>query len=300
MKVRAVIVTFNPDLDKLSNIVKILCDSEAAVTIIDNASSNVDEKGLRSTGADDVIVLATNEGVAAAFNHGVRKAIDENADFVLLMDQDGAPAPNMLKKLLEAHAVLSEPVPIAAVGPKLVDAHTGEPFRFFQYLGPFRCYHPWSERKTYSADRLMSSGSLIPVNVFRQVGLLDERFFIDCVDTEWCLRAKSMGLQCHGVADAILRHELGNRLRTLNLGVKRLKFYCHSPMRSYYISRNAWLMARMPHVPWGQKLYETVNSLTRLVVYPILSENKLEHLKWTLLGLVHGIMGKSGKYETNQ
>ena len=41
-------------------------------------------------------------------------------------------------------------------------------------------------------NELMSSTSLIPIEMFSKVGLLEETLFIDGVDHEWCWRAKKI------------------------------------------------------------------------------------------------------------
>ncbi len=47
--------------------------------------------------------------------------------------------------------------------------------------------------------------------VFSDVGLMREEFFVDYVDTEWELRAKTFGLEIYGVFSAQMRHHLGVR-----------------------------------------------------------------------------------------
>jgi len=58
-------------------------------------------------------------------------------------------------------------------------------------------------------DFLLSSGSLVPLDVIDKVGGMEEELFIDQVDTEWCLRARSMGYRVFGAFGAILEHRLG-------------------------------------------------------------------------------------------
>lgn len=41
----------------------------------------------------------------------------------------------------------------------------------------------------YITHHVMSSGSIIPLKKFREVGLYNDKLFIDFVESEWCWRA---------------------------------------------------------------------------------------------------------------
>jgi len=58
-------------------------------------------------------------------------------------------------------------------------------------------------------DYVVSSGALIPLAVLDQVGMMDESLFIDYVDSEWGLRAKSRGHLSFGICAAQMVHCLG-------------------------------------------------------------------------------------------
>ena len=59
-------------------------------------------------------------------------------------------------------------------------------------------------------DLLISSGLLIRSVVLHDVGLVEAGLFIDGVDSEWCLRAKSHDYSMFGVAYARMEHDLGD------------------------------------------------------------------------------------------
>jgi len=50
-------------------------------------------------------------------------------------------------------------------------------------------------------DMLIASGCLIPADVLRDVGLMDDALFIDHVDTDWCMRARARGYRLLGVCE---------------------------------------------------------------------------------------------------
>ena len=68
--------------------------------------------------------------------------------------------------------------------------------------------------------------------VLRQIGLLDERFFLVYEETDWCFRARKAGFLCRMVADARVWHKVG-----ASFGTEA------SPLRQYFSTRNVLLWA---------------------------------------------------------
>jgi rhamnosyltransferase len=87
----------------------------------------------------------------------------------------------------------------------------------------------------------ITSGNLVRVSLFDQIGLYDEGFFIDCIDFDFCLRLRRAGYAVHRVPAALMQHQLGEPVEVPN-AVR--KFYAlHSPVRRYYMYRNFMYMA---------------------------------------------------------
>jgi len=80
---------------------------------------------------------------------------------------------------------------------------------------------------------LVTSGSLLDLNVFKEIGEFDENLFIDYVDTDYCIRLRKSGYKLIQFARPIMMHSLGITKDTLGYS-----FYEHSPIRNYYIFRN--------------------------------------------------------------
>ena len=57
---------------------------------------------------------------------------------------------------------------------------------------------------------IISSGSLIHIDVFKKIGLFRDDFFIDYIDFEFSVRARLNDFQISLVKDAILYHKQGN------------------------------------------------------------------------------------------
>ena len=85
---------------------------------------------------------------------------------------------------------------VAAVGAHYIGSRTGHPSFFVQFKRfRFRkCFCNHEETgQLIPADMLISSGCLIPLSAIDTIGDMDEELFIDHVDTDWFLRAKSLG-----------------------------------------------------------------------------------------------------------
>jgi rhamnosyltransferase len=55
------------------------------------------------------------------------------------------------------------------------------------------------------------------MRVFSDVGLMREGFFVDYVDTEWGLRAKTIGLDICGVFSVQMQYRMGLSVNGCNM-----------------------------------------------------------------------------------
>src|SRR5690606_2676943 len=171
--------------------------------IVDNGSADVGA-ATRAFPDIDTLLLGSNLGIAEAQNRGVEAARDLGAEFVVFFDQDSLPPPNFIARLKTAYRALGDGSSVAAVGPMPFDKRLG------------RCaYAGLPSSGTVLVDHLIASGCLVSLAAFDRVGPLRTELFIDYVDTEWCLRAASLGLKCYCVPDVLLEHEFGTPVRVL-------------------------------------------------------------------------------------
>lgn len=61
-------------------------------------------------------------------------------------------------------------------------------------------------KETIAVDALVGACMLMPTRVLREVGLLDETYFMYGEDLDWCYRFRQYGWQIVYVADAIVHH----------------------------------------------------------------------------------------------
>lgn len=298
-EVAAVIITFNPDSATLAEQLAALRAQVAHIVIIDNGSVTEIANSVRVLAEAytcDVRFLGCNAGIAAAQNRGIEIALEKEADYILLLDHDSVPATQMVSELLKADNELrSRKIHVAAVGPVTIDRRNGVESGFVRLEG-FRVKRnscSCSRDGLVEADFLIASGSLIHVSAVREFGLMNEGFFIDHVDTDWCFRARKEGWRIFGVCSAHLYHALGDSSRRVWLGRWR-QVFVHSPTRDYYIFRNTVLLVRHTAMPIWWKLHFLMRLCQFFLFFGVLVPPRFHRLTCMIRGVAHGLSDKVG------
>ena len=297
--VASVTVTFNPNPKTLQRQLAQVSPQVGRVFLIDNGSSNAEEinRIAKSIAHVRVILCQTNLGLGHAQNLGIRACRDEGMTMVLLLDQDSIPRSSMVEKLLTALNQLTQiGEKVAAVGACYTGSHTGHPSFFVQFKR-FRfqkCFCNYTESdQIILADMLISSGSLIPIHALDTIGEMDEELFIDHIDTEWSLRARSLGWQSYGVCSALMEHRLGEH--TFRVWWGRWRYVSiHQPFRYYYIYRNSILLHGRSYADplWKQADQLRLLLITMFIV--LFSKQRLSCIKMIVRGITDAIRRKTG------
>lgn len=293
MNIVAIVVTFYPDLNTLGALLDVLDSQVDSIVVVDNCSGVEFYNWFDKFSSKKVhgIFLAENTGVATAQNKGIAWARTQGADAIVLFDQDSLPDHRMVNCL--AMVLKNEQAKgnkVAAVGPKYMDERNIDRPSFSRLtgIGLRKVLH---EHEIVPSDFIISSGSLIPTCTLDEVGMMNDEFFIDQIDIEWCLRAKAYGYQAYGVCSTSMQHSLGEEPLSF-LGLKLLH---HSPLRHYYIFRNAIWMLFKPYIPLGWKLIFVRTLFLRFVLYSLFVEPQLKYCKMMAEGIWHGLIGRMGK-----
>ncbi|MBB5413929.1 rhamnosyltransferase [Paraburkholderia sp. HC6.4b] len=296
--VAAIIVSFQPDLARLGELLKSVASQTDSVVLVDNGSSE-DVAGFVAALGDsrlNVLPLGKNLGIAAAHNVGIRWARERGAKYVLLMDQDSVPEPRMVAALKLAHEdLVAGGDKVAAIGPRFRDPQTGHLAPHVRFgrirFAPVACE---PGQPVVLTDLLISSGSLISIDVLDAVGGMDEEFFIDQVDTEWVLRARAKGYQVWGHCEASMSHSLGEQRRRVWLGRWR-EIPLHKPFRYYYMFRNSVLLQRRDYPCWAWRRVDTVRLLQMFVFLVMFHPQRFQALQSMLRGLWDGVQADGSK-----
>lgn len=298
LRIVSITVAHYPNPDLLLQQLRGLQAQVHALVVVDNGSGNAGEwhrRAANEAGAD-ILVLPDNVGIAAAQNAGIRHALDSGATHVLLMDHDSLPASNMVSVLLSAAETLqSAGVRAAALGPVCVDRRTGSPSGFVKLKG-FRVVRLGCDAAVnglVEADFLIASGTLIAASTLEVVGLMNAGYFIDHVDTEWCLRARAQDMRIFGVCDARLDHHLGDRVVRIWMGRWR-EVPIHSPLRNYYMFRNTVLMLRTVPMSWIWRLTHLYRMMQYVVFSVLVVAPRDKRMVLMAKGVWHGLIGRTG------
>lgn len=295
----AVVVTYYPDHARLESLLNALRQAVAGVVLVDNDSPNIDEQRLHRICPSLVIHrFGTNQGLAAAQNEGIATARRLGASYILFLDQDSVPQPDMVSRLLRSlERQIADGYKVACVGPRFRAPGGSELSGFARrrWFGLRRtaCV---SDDLAVECDFLISSGSLIPLDVIDHIGGMEEGLFIDQVDTEWCLRARAKGYRVFGACGAILEHRLGEDVHRVWIGRWR-NLFRHKPLRYYYIFRNTFLLFGRDYVTLKWILFQLRWLAALLIVFGILRGRHFTELRMMLKGMVHGLRGITGKLE---
>jgi rhamnosyltransferase len=294
----AVVVTYQPDFEVLGRQLDVLVLQVDSIVIVDNGSRGdlVAWHRERNTSSVEVRLLGENRGIAAAQNVGIEWARTRGAEFVLLMDQDSIPEPEMVDRLCASYKDLTDQgISVAAVGPRYRDCEHGALSRFVKtgFLG-FTLLDCNPGQSVVEADFLISSGALLPLSVIDTVGLMDEGLFIDHVDTEWCFRAKAKGFCLFGVCAAVMTHTLGEQRKGVWFLRRRVVSF-HNPFRYYYIYRNSTLLYFRGYMPGRWKLADLSRCIKMTIYFGLASPNRFACLKMMALGAVDGLKGVTGR-----
>jgi rhamnosyltransferase len=288
--IAAIVVTFNPNREKLRICIEAVLPQVDRLIIVDNGSAIDMEE------AEQVVIipLGDNRGVAVAQNAGIDWARQHCAGYVILFDQDSEPAPDMVEKLVSAYKIKqAEGFHVAAVGPRYLDERQQNPPPFIQIRGlrivRQKCSSP---EAIVEVDYVISSGCLIPLPVLEKVGGMRNELFIDYVDIEWGLRAKYHGFKCFGACAAHMRHDLGDE----PIEFFGRKIPNHSPLRHYYHFRNAVWLYRQNWPPLWWRIGDALRLIRKYVFYSLFTRSKLEHFCMMTIGVWHGFQGHMGKY----
>lgn len=205
-----VIVTYNPNLlDLVENVDSIKLQVDKLV-LFDNASINHDElRNVLSKESIEILKSDINVGLGAAYN----KVVDlysGNYDFLITFDQDTKIPQNLVANLMKLYCNSD----VGVVGPNFEMKKFG--------FSSYRDVHV-----------LIQSACIFRMSLFNEIGGFNEKYFIDSVDFEFCLRVKKKGYRVLMSNKDYIKHELGVK--------KNISFFSiitHSHTRNFYIARN--------------------------------------------------------------
>jgi rhamnosyltransferase len=284
MSTCAVIVTFLPQAAVLGNLAKIRSQVQGLV-VVDNGSPVDLLAPLRASASKldfTLIQNPVNRGIAAALNMGVAWAKAQGFRYVFLFDQDSTVTEGFTQAMLAEYEAHPQQQKLAVVTPSQIEQSTG---------------HTRTHRFAKDGSPLVAitSGSLMPLAIFDRCGWFQEDLIIDCVDHEYCLRARSQGYTLAACQQAVLHVAVGVTTAHQAFGVTILARN-YNARRRYYLTRNRLVMVLRF---WKQQPAWCCRALQDIVQDAVkvafVEEERWSKMRNTARGICDALCGRMGK-----
>lgn len=262
-RLAAVVVAWNGREDVLACLAALrpqLGPGDAAFVVDNGSADGTAEAVLREHPGTEVLEQGRNLGFAGGAAAGIRCALEGGWRWVLLLNQDAAPAPGAVAALLahgEAHpgAGAIQPLLLSAADPARVDTLGIRVFRGLRArdagAGTPAAAAPREPRPVFGA---CAAAVLLRAEALRAAGLPDPELFLLFEDVELAFRLRAAGFEAHLAPASRFLHRRGisgSPARTGTDGLRR-RFFLHRNTAAlalrYWPLR--WLLPGAPLLAW--------------------------------------------------
>lgn len=190
------------------------------VIVVDNGSTDGTTQAIHDRFPNvEVVKLAENVGVPGGFNQGIIQALQEGAEYVLLLNNDTIVAPDMLERLV---AVGQDDSSYGILMPKVL--YYAWPRTVWSLGARYRRFPPAivfvglgqpddDAVDVRSIEYAPSCGLLISRETFCRIGLFDPGYLFYFDDWDFCDRARASGLRIGLVSGARMWHKVSRTIR---------------------------------------------------------------------------------------
>jgi hypothetical protein len=209
------------------------------VVVVDNGSQDGSAEVIESARSGAVALRCPeNLGTAGGNNAGFRYCLEQGFDYVLVLNNDTVVTADFLAKLVAGadERTVVAPKILYYYDHGIISTHAGD---FDWRWGRFRnTFHGKPDGPAASQPRDLQTASfccaLVPTRALREVGLLDERFFMYYEETDWLRQALDRGFRLRYIPEAVIYHrESGSS------GGGWM-----TPFKQYYATRNRLYLIR--------------------------------------------------------
>ncbi|ATG90445.1 glycosyltransferase family 2 protein [Methylomonas koyamae] len=255
------------------------------IIVVDNNSSDDSVRSLFNE-YPGLTILQTgkNLGYSGGNNFGINWAIKNNADYILLLNNDTIISNDLLNSFINASSLLPSK---SILGAKIYFYDNPDTIWFaggrwltqlnnFEHIG-YGQKDDGHFSEIVEVDYITGCALFSSTAAFREIGLLDDNFFLTYEETDWCYRAKLAGYRCYVIPEAKLWHKV-----SASFGG------AESPLVYYFMTRNKLLWARK-HMPILTRIkihHEYVKKLIAILIpsfsYSNSSLSILKIVLWSL------------------
>lgn len=277
-KVAGVVILYDPEEVVVENINSYINQVDR-LFIIDNSLKQkvLITEYTHSKNNVEYIINSENLGVAASLNIGAQKAIEAGYSYLLTMDQDSKAPANLVSELLKA---IESDEKIGIVSPLHSNKYDT---------------HLKQKEKITEEMIVMTSGNLLSLKVYQEIGTFREDFFIDYVDIEYCIRMNFKKFKVLSINNIILEHNEGNLSKKIFFP---RTFYPSNnpPLRLYYKTRNLLYLRNIYKKNYPHPLKTEYDAYLRNVAKIILFEKqKFLKCRMILTGIIDYLKKRTGR-----
>lgn len=296
--VHILIVTFNRKklLKNLVEFIFIQDFSNYKITVIDNAST--DGSFLYINNLWDLkrnniewISLEDNIGGAGGFYEGIKYALDQGAEYIWMMDDDGYPAEDCLEKLYKT----LHQEKLDAISPLQININDHNQLAFPVWVNKkqIRGHVDQIPKDTFlEKEANLFNGLLMHRSVALKVGLPRKEFFIRGDEVEYTKRFLKNNIKFGTLSSAKFYHPSDDTERVSCLFGQMVIRDAHSDFKNYYMFRNR----AVAFIEDGNTLLLPLDFIRYCYYFLVHEKFNLSGLKLWCIATYDGIKGKLGRH----
>lgn len=226
VKILSVLPVYYPDDTIKANIMTYINEIDFLI-IVNNSKSDLSSL-LIELPTDKVYeyVPNVNIGLSKSYNFALKYALENKYEFLLLMDQDSFFINNLFWGIIK-HLQINPKISLISAATSSDRSDFVESF----------------DENFYNRKILMSSGTLVRLNIISKIGFFDEKLFIDEIDHDYSIRCHLNGYLNLTTYKTFISHSVGETY-TCKFPFNLLKnqIILHKPFRYFHIFKNGRYM----------------------------------------------------------
>ena len=219
----ACVILYHPSEDNIKNINTYL-SKVSELYIIDNTETKSNENLFKDFPNIHYYWDGENKGLSIRLNQACEKAIHSKFNYLLTMDQDSSFLEDNIEQYFRDILAFPDKEKVAVYGLEYINDDITD------------------RTPNYSeVNHLITSGSVLNLNLYSEIGGFDENLFIDGVDIDYSYAALIKGFKNIKFGRNFFEHSLGvpvKRGSIYSLYLIKKNKIIHSPLRIYYMYRN--------------------------------------------------------------